>query len=196
MAILPISNVKRKFFFGLLTFFRSLPLSTTHQQHSISFFILFDGFSKLFSRQNDTQLWMIYAFGFFAATQTVPSGMNQLKNSVPYQIFRSKCVCAIAIYSNYFNNILNANDSNNKMCRLNIDSTALEMIFIFCYSNAIEMTVDSEYIDRCKRTSNWIVDVGLQWYAYHKSINCRIFITWMVHKGYLRNCIVYTCSFI
>lgn len=43
----------------------------------------------------------------------------------------------------FFNNLLNANDSNNKMCCLNIDSAALEMIITFCYSGAIELTVDN-----------------------------------------------------
>lgn len=43
----------------------------------------------------------------------------------------------------FFNNILNANDSSNKMCKLKVDSAALEMIITFCYSGAIELNVDN-----------------------------------------------------
>lgn len=43
----------------------------------------------------------------------------------------------------FFNNLLNANDSNNEMCQLNIDAVALEMIITFCYSGAIELSVEN-----------------------------------------------------
>lgn len=52
----------------------------------------------------------------------------------------------------FFNNLVNANgcnspsdsiDSSNNQCQLNIDSLALEMIITFCYSGAIELTVEN-----------------------------------------------------
>lgn len=43
----------------------------------------------------------------------------------------------------FFNNLLNANVLSNKVCKLNVDSAALEMIITFCYSGAIELTIDN-----------------------------------------------------
>lgn len=56
----------------------------------------------------------------------------------------------------FFNNLLAVGDHNkltecsviqNDFCRLNIDSESLEMIITFCYSGAVELTIDNvEYV--------------------------------------------------
>lgn len=49
----------------------------------------------------------------------------------------------------FFNNVLNANDKSTSILKINslipveIDSVALEMIITFCYSGAIELTIDN-----------------------------------------------------